>query len=60
MDRKYTVSQYNGRWYAHRTGFPNVPVLDSFSETKRDAQKHAAACMALTLVEYLKYTKERK
>jgi len=55
MKRTYTVSKNEaGYWYAHKVGFPNIPVLGTFSKSKRDAQKHAAAIMALTLKEYLK------
>lgn len=51
--RKYTVSQTeNGLWYAHKKGFPNLPVMGSFSKSKRSAQAEAAQCMAITLKEY--------
>ena len=53
--RTYTVSkdEKSGLWYAHKTGFPWIPVFGSFSKNKRDAQRIAANCMALTLKEYL-------
>lgn len=55
MKRTYTVSRdENGYWYTHKVGYPNIPVLGTFSKSKRQAQKHAAAIMALTLKEYLK------
>jgi len=38
----------------HKVGFPNIPVFGTFTKSKRQAQKHAAAIMALTLKEYLK------
>ena len=33
----YTVSkdEKTGLWYAHKKGFPNIPVWDSFSKTKK-------------------------
>lgn len=55
MKRTYTVSkdEKSGLWYAHKVGYPWIPVLGSFSKSKRAAQKHAADCMALPLKEYL-------
>lgn len=55
MKRTYTVSkaEKSGLWYAHKIGFPWIPVWGSFSKSKRVAQKHAADCMALSLKEYL-------
>ena len=55
MKRIYTVSkdEKSGLWYVHKAGFPWIPVLGSFSKSKKTAQKHAAACMALPLKEYL-------
>lgn len=55
----YTVSRDKSDvWYAHKTGLPSIPVFGSISLTKKNAQKHAAACMGLTLEEYLKFTVE--
>lgn len=53
--RRYTVSQdkETGLWYAHRTGFDWIPVFGSFSNTRRQAQKHAADMMGLFLKDYL-------
>ena len=55
MKRIYTVSkdEKSGLWYAHKVGFSYIPVFGSFRKTKRAAQKHAAACMAISLKEYL-------
>lgn len=54
--RRYTVTQYKetGLWYAHKSGFPDVPLFGSFETTRRAAQEHAAKSMALPLPEYLK------
>jgi hypothetical protein len=56
MKRYYTVSkeEKSGMWYAHKAGFPWIPVLGTFSKTKRAAQKHAADLMAIPLKEYLR------
>lgn len=55
MKRHYTVSkdEKSGLWYAHKAGFPLIPVLGTFTKTKKAAQKHAADLMALPLKEYL-------
>lgn len=55
MKRHYTVSkdEKSDLWYAHKAGFPWIPVLGTFSKTKRAAQKHAANLMAISLKEYL-------
>ena len=55
MKRTYTVSkdEKSGLWYAHKVGFPWIPVLGSFSKSKREAQRVAADCMWLPLKEYL-------
>lgn len=41
----YTVSkdQQSGLWYAHRVGFPYIPVFGSFSKRKSVAMQYA--CM---------------
>lgn len=54
--RKYTVSQdkESGQWYAHKAGFDWIPVLGTFSDTRRQAQQQAASMMGLPLKEYLK------
>lgn len=56
MKRTYTVSKdkRSGLWYAHKVGFPWIPVFGSFNKSKRAAQQIAADCMALQLKEYLK------
>ena len=56
MKRTYTVSkdEKTGLWYAHKVGFSYIPVLGSFSRSKRTAQKYAADCMCIPLKEYLK------
>ena len=55
MKRHYTVSkdEKSGLWYVHKAGFPWIPVLGTFSKTKRAAQKYAADLMAIPLKEYL-------
>ena len=39
----YTVSkdQKSGLWYAHKKGYPYVPVSGSFSERKSEAMEYA-------------------
>jgi hypothetical protein len=39
----YTVSKdtKSGLWYAHKKGFPNIPVAGSFSEKKSEALEYA-------------------
>lgn len=56
MKRTYTVSkdEKTGLWYAHKVGFSYIPVLGSFSKSKRTAQKYAADCMGIPLKEYLR------
>ena len=56
MKRTYTVSKDNktGLWYAHKVGYPRIPVYGSFSKSKRTAQKYAANCMGISLKEYLR------
>lgn len=56
MKRTYAVSKDDktSLWYAHRVGFPWIPVLGSFSKNKKEAQKHAANMMGITLKEYYK------
>jgi hypothetical protein len=55
MKRTYTVSkeEKSGLWYAHKVGFPWIPVFGSFRKSKKAAQQVAADCMALPLKEYL-------
>ena len=38
----YTVSkdQQSGLWYAHKVGFPYIPVFGSFSERKSVAMQY--------------------
>ena len=54
MKRTYVVSQdkKSGLWYAHKDGFSWIPVLGSFSKSKKAAQHVAANCMTLSLKEY--------
>jgi len=56
MKRTYTVSkdEKSGFWYAHKVGFSRIPVFGSFSKNKKEAQKHAANMMGITLKEYYK------
>jgi hypothetical protein len=49
----YTVSQKDGLWYAHMCGYSYIPVFGSFSESRQDAMKWAAASMGLPLKEYM-------
>lgn len=49
----YTVSEKDGMWYAHMTGYSYIPVLGSFSESKREALQWAADCMGLPYKEYM-------
>lgn len=49
----YTVSQKDGVWYAHMTGYPYIPVFGSFSESKQEALKWAASSMGLNLKDYM-------
>ena len=55
MKRTYTVSkdEKSSMWYAHKVGYPWIPVFGSCSKSKRAAQRVAADCMALPLKEYL-------
>lgn len=54
MTKRYTVSQDNGgKWYAHKAGFANIPVMGSFG-TKANAIKFAAGMMAISVSEYHK------
>lgn len=46
------VQDKSGVWYATKKGY-DIPVMGSFSKTRRGAQKYAAACMALTYSEYM-------
>jgi hypothetical protein len=43
MSKGYTVSQcpQSKLWYAHMVGYSYIPVMGSFSDSKREAQKHA-------------------
>ena len=54
MKRTYTVSKddKSSLWYAHMVDFPKIPVFGSFSKNKKEAQKHAANMMGITLKEY--------
>jgi hypothetical protein len=56
MKKTYAVSkdEKSGLWYAHKTGFPWIPVFGSFRKSKKAAQRVAADCMALPLTEYLR------
>jgi hypothetical protein len=49
----YTVSEKDGFWYAHMCGYSYIPVMGSFSESKAEAMKWAAASMGLPLKEYM-------
>lgn len=50
----YTVTQKDGLWYAHMCGYSYIPVLGSFSESKKTALEWAAASMGLPYGEYMK------
>ena len=50
----YTVSKdKNGYYYAHRIGYPNIPVFGSFSKTKKEVLKTCACAMGLFYDEYI-------
>lgn len=59
MNRTYTVSKTKeeGLWYAHKKGFSYIPCMvdgfNTFSKTKRQAQKVAACMMGLSIKDYL-------
>lgn len=40
-------------WYAHRVGYPNIPVLGSFCKTRKGAYQHCANLMAMFLDQYM-------
>lgn len=53
MKRTYTVSKtQDGDWYAHKVGYPGIPVFGSFG-TKHHALTVAAQKMCLPLKEYM-------
>lgn len=59
---RYTVSQDKDSrlWYAHKTGFPYVPVMSergTFHKTKKGALQVAADCMCLSYEEYMQLRK---
>ena len=56
MKRTYVISrdEKTGLWYAHKVGYPRIPVYGSFSKSKRIAQKYAADSMGIPLKEYFK------
>ena len=57
----YTVSKdKNGYYYAHRIGYPNIPVWGSFSKSRKQALKHCACAMALFYDEYMEWRKKNK
>lgn len=57
MKLTYTVSKEKGsnRWYAHKVGFPNIPVMSERGTfgTKKNALHIAADSMALSYKEYM-------
>ncbi len=61
---RYTVSKEpkTNLWYAHMTGYPNIPVFDSEGTfgTKRHALEIAAACSGLIYREYMELRKKCK
>lgn len=58
MKLPYTVSkEKGGMWYCHKEGFPNVPVVGSFSKNKKDALHVAADMCGLPYKEYMKLRK---
>ena len=57
MKLTYTVSKEKGssRWYAHKVGFPNIPVMSERGTfgTKKNALHIAADSMGLPYKEYM-------
>jgi hypothetical protein len=56
MIRRYTVSQDGAAWYAHKVGFPYIPVMGSFGD-KTHAERCAADMMGLTMRDWRKTRK---
>ena len=57
MELTYTVSKEKGsnRYYAHKIGFPNIPVMSERGTfgTKKEALHTAADSMGLPYKEYM-------
>lgn len=57
MKLTYTVSKEKGsnRWYAHKVGFPNIPVMSERGTfgSKKNALHIAADSMVLSYKEYM-------
>lgn len=60
MKKAYTVSSTKNSdgkevWYAHRVGYPNIPVMSERGTfgTKRNAMKIAADSMGISYKEYI-------
>lgn len=53
----YTVTkdEKTGLWYAHKKGYPYLPVFGTFERTKKRALKHAADCMGMTFEQYMEF-----
>lgn len=64
MKLAYTVSKEpnSGLWYAHMSGFPNIPVMSARGTfgTKKRALQTAADSMGLTYKEYMEIRKRAK
>jgi hypothetical protein len=58
MKITYTVSKEksSNRWYAHKVGFSNIPVMSERGTfgTKKNALHIAADCMGIPYKEYMK------
>jgi len=61
MRRTHAVScDGNGLWYAHKVGFPHIPLAGSFSRRRADAEKLAAAMQAIPVQEWRKLRDQAK
>lgn len=57
---RYTVSfdgKWSQKWYAHKVGYPNIPVFDSFG-TKKYALTVAGNLMGMTYEQYMEWRKK--
>ena len=50
----------NGYYYAHKRGYPGIPVLGSISRSKRHAYEIAAGNMGMTYDQYIEYRKRNR
>ena len=60
MRKGYVVSKTKDGeyWYAHRVGYPNIPIFGSFTKKKTEALHTCADWMALTYKEYMEARKK--